>query len=168
MPIPRRGRRSPALQLVAVAASAVALVATMLSTQAVAAPSGSRVGTTHAKQSAHHAHWTRAVRAKHALARAQKAFDAKTPATERPDATLALRNLWLLKDALSPADRAAADRLAQRPSKPATIGDANILMHYDPAELGYDINTAFANMQYVANTYAASGYRRLNLGSPDV
>ena len=73
---------------------------------------------------------------------------------------MALRNLWLLKDALSPADRAAADKLAQRPSKPAVIGDANILMHYDPAELGYDINAAFAPMAYVADTYAGSGYRR--------
>ncbi len=40
------------------------------------------------------------------------------------------------------------------------IGDANILMHYDPAELGYDINVAFSQMAYVADTYAGSGYRR--------
>ena len=33
-------------------------------------------------------------------------------------------------------------------------------MHYDPAELGYDINAAFASMIYVADTYAGSGYRR--------
>ena len=32
---------------------------------------------------------------------------------------MALRSLFLLKDALSPADRAAADKLSQRPSKPA-------------------------------------------------
>ena len=57
------------------------------------------------------------------------------PPAERPDATMALRNLWLLKDALSPADRAAADKLAARPSKPAVVGNANILVHYDPAEL---------------------------------
>ena len=115
---------------------------------------------THAK-TGEPTHWSRAVRAKHALARATKALAPETPASERPDATLALRNLWLLKDALSPADRAAAEKLAQRPSKPAVIGDANILIHYDPAELpGYDINPAFAQLPYVANTYANSGYRR--------
>ena len=73
------------------------------------------------------ASWSRAVRAKHALARATKALASDTPAAERPDATMALRNLWLLKDALSPADRAAADKLARRPSKPAVIGDANMV-----------------------------------------
>ena len=158
MPNPDRARRTPALLLAAAAACVVALVATTLSTPAVASTSSSRVGVTHSKKS--DAHWSRAHRAKHALARATKALAADTPAAERPDATLALRNLWLLKDALSPADRAAAAKLSQRPSKPAVIGDANILMHYDPAELGYDINQAFANMQYVADTYANSGYRR--------
>ncbi len=139
--------------------SVVALVATTLSTPAVAATHSSRVGVTHSKK-APAAHWSRAVRAKHALARATKALAADTPAADRPDATLALRNLWLLKNSLSPVDRAAADKLAQRPSKPAVIGDANILMHYDPAELGYDVNAAFASMAYVSNTYAGSGYRR--------
>ena len=158
MPNPPMARRFPVLLLAAVAASVVALVATTLSTPAVAATPHSRAGVTHSKKA--DAHWSRAVRAKHALARAKKAFSPETPASERPDATLALRNLFLLKDALSPADRAAADKLSDRPSKPAVIGDANILMHYDPAELGYDINTAFANMQYVANSYAGSGYRR--------
>jgi hypothetical protein len=33
-------------------------------------------------------------------------------------------------------------------------------MHYDPAELGYDPNVAFQQIQYVADTYANSGYRR--------
>ena len=159
MPNPRRARRrAPALLLTVVAASVVALVATTLSTPAVAAPRSARVGVTHTKKAP--AHWSRSVRAKHALARANKAFSPETPAAERPDATLALRNLWLLKDALSPADRAAAEKLSQRPSKPAVVGDANILMHYDPAELGYDINAAFASMVYVADTYAGSGYRR--------
>jgi hypothetical protein len=159
MPNPRRApRRAPALLLAAVAASLVALVATTLSTPAVAAPQSSRVGVTHTKKST--AHWSRSVRAKHALARATKALAPETPAAERPDATLALRDLWLLKDSLSPADRAAADKLFQRPSKPAVIGDANIQVHYDPAELGYDINAAFASMVYVADTYAGSGYRR--------
>jgi hypothetical protein len=160
MPNPRSARRFPALLLAATVVSVLALLATTLSTPAVAATHTSRVGATHTKAKKANAHFSRAVRAKHALARANKAFSAATPADERPDATLALRNLWLLKDSLSPADRAAADKLAARPVKPAVIGDANLLMHYDPAELGYDINAAFANMQFVADTYANSGYRR--------
>jgi hypothetical protein len=161
MPKSRRAHRSPALLLAAVAAGVVALVATTLSTPAVAATPSTRAGVTHAKKVDQH--WTRAQRAKHALARATKALSPATPANERPDATLALRNLWLLKDALSPADRATADRLSQRPNKPATVGDANILVHYDPAELNpaaYTVDQALASLQYVANSYASSGYRR--------
>jgi hypothetical protein len=171
MPNPPRARHASALLLAAVAACVAALVATTLSTPAVAATHSSRVGVTHSKK-ANNAHWTRAHRAKHALARATKALAAETPATERPDATLALRNLWLLKDALSPADRDAANKLYQRPKLsggcppkrctgvPAVIGDENVLMHYDPTELAYDPNVAFANVKYVADTYANSGYRR--------
>jgi hypothetical protein len=161
MPNPRRARGIPALLLTAVVTSVVALVATTLSTPAVAATHSSRTGATHIKKG--DAHWSRAVRAKHALARATKALASDTPAAERPDATLALRNLFLLKDALSPADRAAADKLSQRPSKPATVGDANILVHYDPAELNpaaYTVEQALASLTYVADTYANSGYRR--------
>ncbi|WP_028651366.1 MXAN_6640 family putative metalloprotease [Nocardioides halotolerans] len=171
MPNPPRARAS-ALLLAVVATSVIALVAPTLSTPAVAAPSPSRVGTTHAKKQAPAAHWTRATRAKHALARAKKAFAAETPAGERPDATLALRNLWLLKDSLPAADRRAANKLYQRPKLsgdcppkrcsgvPALLGDENVLMHYDPTELAYDPNVAFANVKYVADTYANSGYRR--------
>jgi hypothetical protein len=162
MPHRRWARRRPALLLAAVVASLVALVATTLSTPAQAATHSTRVGATHAKEADQS--WTRTQRAKHALARAQKAFSPRTPASERPDATMALRNLWLLKDALSPADRAAADALSRRPSKPATVGDANILVHYDPAELNptaaYTVDQALSSLQYVANTYAGSGYRR--------
>ena len=169
MPNPCRSRRSPLLLLAAVVASAVALVATTLSTPAVAATHLSRVGVTHSKKADQH--WSRAKRAKHALARAQKAFSPDTAANERPDATLALRNLFLLKDALSPADRAAADKLTARPKttncssgrctgETASLGDEHLLMHYDPTELGYDPNLAFQQIQYVADTYAGSGYRR--------
>jgi hypothetical protein len=160
MPNPRRARRYPAL-LLAVVASVTALLATTLSTPALAStqPSG-RVAATHAKAATKH--HDREFRARHALARAQKAFSPATPAAERPDATLALRNLWLLKDSLSPADRTVADKLAGRPSKPATVGNDNILIHYDPAELGtgYTINDALASLTYVSDTYANSGYRR--------
>jgi hypothetical protein len=162
MPNPRRARRNPALLLVAVVASVVALLATTLSTPAQAsAPASGRVSATHTKAAKHHE--TRFVRAQQALSRAQKAFSSSTPAAERPDATMALRKLWLLKDALSPADRAAADKLAARPSKPAVIGNANVLIHYDPAELNplaYTPEQAMATLQYVSDTYAGSGYRR--------
>ena len=90
---------TPALLLAAIVASVVALVATTLSTPAVAATHASRVGVTHSKH-ARRSTGRRAVRAKHALARAKKALAPATPAAERPDATLALRNLFLLKDAL--------------------------------------------------------------------
>jgi hypothetical protein len=162
MPNPRRARRNPALLLLAVVASVVALLATTLSTPALASTHASgRVAVTHTKAAKTHA--SRFVRAKQALSRAQKAFSPSTPAAERPDATMALRKLWLLKDSLSPADRAAADKLAARPSKPATIGNANVLIHYDPAELNqvaYTPDQAMATLQYVSDTYASSGYRR--------
>ena len=160
MPQSPRARRSPALLLTVVVASAVALVATSLSTPALAASPSTRAGATHAKAVKQH---DRSWRAHHALMRAQKAFSPTTPVDERPDATLALRNLWLLKDALTPDERAAAERLSRRPSKPAEIGDANISLHYDPAELNpaaFDQNAALGTLQYVADTYAGSGYRR--------
>jgi hypothetical protein len=157
---PPRARRYPAL-LLAVLASVSALLVTTLSMPASAStqPSG-RVAATHPKTTAKH--HSAEFRARHALARAQKALAPSTPAAERPDATLALRNLWLLKDSLSPADRAVAEKLAGRPSKPSTVGNANILVHYDPAELGtgYTINDALASLTYVSDTYAGSGYRR--------
>ncbi|QIG41524.1 hypothetical protein G5V58_00945 [Nocardioides anomalus] len=159
MPTTSRARRNPALVLTAAVAAAFALVATTLSTPALAAPSAARTASVAKPAVKHDRTW----RAKAALAQAQKAFSPSTPANQRPDATLALRKLWMLKDALSPADRAAADRLAQRPDKPATVGDENILLHYDPAELNpaaFDQNVALATVQNVANTYAASGYRR--------
>src|SRR4051812_3238969 len=167
MPNPRRARRGPALMLAAAVASSVALVATALSTPAVASPSASpsahapRLAVKHAKHADQH--WSSAVRAKHALARTKKAFAAETPASQRPDATLALRNLWMLKDSLSPADKAEAAQFYKRPTvgrsagcpprrcsgETAAIGDSNILLHYDPTEVGYDVNQAFTQIQYV-------------------
>jgi hypothetical protein len=160
MPTTTRARRKPVL-LAAAAAGLTALVATSLSTPAVASPTASRAGVTDAKAAA--AKHDRSWRAQRALARAQKAFSPTTRASERPDATLALRNLWLLQDALSPAEQAAAQKLAGRPNKPAAVGDDHILVHYDPAELNpaaFDQNTALATLKYVADTYASSGYRR--------
>jgi hypothetical protein len=160
MPSTPRARRSPALLLLVVAASLFGLVATALSTPALAGAPHTRAGATPAKAAAKH---DRTWRANAALARARKALSPSTPAKERPDATLALRNLWLLQDSLSPADQAVARSLSARPSKPATIGDEHILVHYDPAELNpaaFDQNTVLSTMQNVANTYAGSGYRR--------
>lgn len=154
-----RRRRRP-VPLVVGVASAVALVGA-LSVPVQATAGSLRGGRVHAAHG--DARWTRATHAKHALARAQRALSPSTPAIERPDATLALRRLWLLKDALSPADRGLAEKLAGRPSKPATVGDEHLLIHYDPAELsatGYTIDQALATMQYVSQTYANSGYRR--------
>ncbi|HCB05547.1 MAG TPA: hypothetical protein DEQ43_15100 [Nocardioides bacterium] len=153
--------------LAVVVASAAALVATSLSTPAQASAPSAQAGTTTtttSKTSKAGKH-DRAWRAHAALVRAQKAFSPATPAKERPDATLALRKLWLLKDSLSPAERAAAEKLASRPDKPANTGaaDPNILVHYDPAEINpaaFDANTALATLKNVADTYAGSGYRR--------
>jgi hypothetical protein len=162
MPNPRSARRTSALLLAAVVTSVCALLATVLSTPAQASTHASgRIAATHTK--AAKKHHSLEFRAHHALSRAQKALSPKTPAGERPDATLALRNLWLVKDALSPADRAAADKLAARPAKPAVVGNANILVHYDPLELsptGYTVDQALAALTYVSDTYAGSGYRR--------
>jgi hypothetical protein len=155
-----RARHNAAL-LLSVTVSLFVVLTTTLSTPAQAVTHSARVSTTHR----HHGdqRWDRSTRAMHALVHAQKTFSPSTPALERPDATLALRRLWLLKDALSPADRAAAEKLAGRPIKPAAVGNDHILIHYDPAELspaGYTIDQALATLEYVSETYANSGYRR--------
>jgi hypothetical protein len=150
------------------AAVSLFMVLTTLSTPARATIDSARMSTSsrhHGDHKDQHGdrHWDRATRAKHALARAKKAFAVQTPSAERPDATLALRNLFLLRDALSPADRAVADKLSQRPSKPAEVGNDHILVHYDPAELdpaGYTVDQALAVLEHVSDIYAASGYRR--------
>ena len=164
MPNPRRARRTPALLLAAVAASVCALRGHDAEHAGPGLePAAGRVAATHTKVAKKH---DRVFRARHALARAQKALSPNTPAGERPDATLALRNLWLLKDSLSPADRAVADKLAARPSKPAVVGNANILIHYDPAELsptGYSIDQALAALDL-----RLRHLRRLRLPAPEV
>jgi hypothetical protein len=82
--------------------------------------------------------------AKAALARVQEAFAPKaltstsrqgrgrpTPVVgERVDATMALRDLLMLKSALSPADRAEADRYFHRPTDPG--GDPGNAEPYSP------------------------------------
>lgn len=158
MPTSTRARRHPALVLLAVLAGALALVMASLSTPTQAATPAQAAAK--AKMAKAATKGDRTARAQAALKAAQKTFAEATPADERANPTMALRKLVLLRDALPAEERAAADKLLQRPSKPATLGDENILMHYDPAEVGYDVNVAFQQMQYVANTYANSGYRR--------
>jgi hypothetical protein len=103
----------------------------------------------------------RTARAMLALDRAQRALAYDTPAAKRPDATLALNKLLRLRKDLPRSQRKLARSLTDRPNKPMDAGDSNIKVHYDPAELTtYSINDALSTLTYVANTYAAAGYRR--------
>ena len=163
MPNPSRARRA-ALLLGVAAASATALVAGTLTTPAQAASpaAASSVSAGASAKAAAPVKKSRIVRAKAALTNAQIALAGGTNAKgQRPDATLALRQLWLLKDALSPADRAAAEKLAARPSKESTAETATLSIHYNASELtGYSLNDAISTLSYVADGYANSGYRR--------
>ena len=100
----------------------------------------------------------RTVLAKGALTRAQDALAGKGG-----DATMALRDLSMLKGALSPADRAAADRLADRPVKASSIAAGNIRVHYTASDFALStftptdvLNTSVA----VSQVYSAAGYRK--------
>ncbi len=79
----------------------------------------------------------RPAQAQAALDRVEQLLAGVGPATNqggRRDLTLALRDLFALKDALGPADRARAERLLARPDDPATCG--NDAACYDrPAEV---------------------------------
>lgn len=132
--------------------AAVALVgATLAMPSAQAADRGDRKAASHTSQ--------RAVLASKALTRAQDALAGKGG-----NATLALRDLAMLKDSLSPADRAAADRLQARPSgKNSTIQAGNVLIHYAPTDFAlstFTPNDVAASAVYVSNLYAGSGYRK--------
>ena len=100
-------------------------------------------------------------KAAQALDRAQAALAGKGG-----DATLALRDLWLQRDNLSAADRAAYARLADRPVKPSFVESGNVRVHYNAAELtgSFNQNDVLASASLVAQTYAAAGYR---LPKPD-
>jgi hypothetical protein len=99
----------------------------------------------------------RAARASLTLAAAQTAMRG-----EGGEATLALRDLWSVRADLSPADRAAAARLAQRPTKTSEIASGNVKIHYTPAELGlaFDQNDVLNQALHVSQTYTAAGYRQ--------
>lgn len=160
MPRTTRGRRGTALLA---AAAGFALVATALTLPAPAgaasavAPAAATVSATTDTSVA--AKQSRKYRAKAALAKVQKAFAEDTPAAERPDATMALRDLALLRSSLSKSDRKLAKALGGRPNTTAVLEDPSFLLHYTPGKVKYDVNQAFAIMQSVVSTYAAAGYR---------
>ncbi|MXG91909.1 MXAN_6640 family putative metalloprotease [Nocardioides flavescens] len=157
---PTRARRS-ALLLGAVATSATALVATTLGlpAQAAAPAAQAPAATATAKAGPLVKVKDRGDRAERALANATAAMTPAKTGSHR-DATLALRRLWKLRDALSPADQAAADKLVARPDEPNVIETATLSIHYNAAELGYSINDAVNVLNTVSETYADSGYKR--------
>jgi hypothetical protein len=125
----------------------VALVgATLAAPSALAADGGDRKAITEPSSK----------KAARALDRAQTALSGRSG-----DATLALRDLWLQRDSLSPADQAAYARLADRPVKTNFVESGNVRVHYTPAELTgpFNQNDVLASAALVAQTYAAAGYR---------
>ena len=126
------------------------LGATLATPTAVAADGGDRKASSRTSQ--------RTVLAKQALTRAQNALAGKGG-----DATMALRDLVQLKSALSPADRAAADKLQARPIKTNTLDSGNIRIHYTPAEMAASSFTATDVLNTsvsVSQLYSSSGYRQ--------
>jgi hypothetical protein len=103
----------------------------------------------------------RTVLAHKALTRAQNAL-----AGRGGDATIALRDLHMLKDALSPAERAVAARLADRPSgKTSNATAGNVKIHWNPAEIndlspGFTPGDVLVSAAYVSNLYKGAGYRQ--------
>jgi hypothetical protein len=125
----------------------VALVgATLAAPTAVAADGGDRKAVTEPS----------AKKAARALDRAETALSGKGG-----DATLALRDVWLQRDSLSAADKAAYAKLAARPVKPSFVESGNVRVHYDALELSpaFNQNDVLASAALVAQTYAAAGYR---------
>lgn len=130
---------------------------------------------------------SRAARATAALTRVQRLFRGGATTDAGRDATMALRDLWLLRPALSAADRARADRYLARPTDGGgdplgdgyTVAEAtpvcgtDVCIHYvtstddavPPAD-GPDVGTvpdyvdfALATMEHVHQTYVGAGYR---------
>jgi hypothetical protein len=91
-----------------------------------------------------------------ALSRAQTAL-----AGRGGDATMALRDLWLKRDSLSSADRAAYAKLAGRPVKTNVLDSGNIRVHYTPAELTgtFNANDVLNTSVHISQLYSGAGYR---------
>jgi len=168
MPQPARtARRSPALLAVVVVGLAL-LVSGLAGPSATASPDSRS-----ARVFAHAAHTAQAdragrpvfasreVRAQKALRVAQAALSPRTDPAHRPDATLALRRLWLLRDALPRKDREAADRLSQRPAYNSTdCTSASACIHWTNTQVapGWPMLVR-DTITSVAQAYVAAGYR---------
>jgi hypothetical protein len=161
----RAARRRPTLTALVLTSAAALLASVLASTGASAAPalnSGAGAAqTSHADRSGRPAFASREVRAKRALHRAQAALSPRTDPASRPDATLALRQLWLLRDALSRADRLAAERLDNRPSYTSTdCSSASACIHWTNTEVTPEWPALVRDtITSVAQTYVAAGYR---------
>ena len=121
--------------------------ATLTAPSAVAADGGDRAPATQS-------------RAEKAAVRALEAAKAALAGNGR-DATMALRELRMRQDALPPAERAVAERLATRPTTTAYVESGNVRVHYNPGTFGpdYDQTDVLNTAVSVAQAYAAAGYR---------
>ena len=114
--MPHSALSRTAASLVALVSAAALVGATLTAPTAVAADGGDRTsGATSSRA------------ASNALSRAQDALAGKGG-----DATMALRDLWVQRNNLSPADRAAYAKLAARPVKPTFVDAGNVRVHYTP------------------------------------
>ena len=163
-----RSRRSPARLTLVAAATVSALLAAMVSTPTATATASAPRGTSAPLTTVQVGGPTTEGRVQHtmrperALARAKAALSPATKPGKRPDATMALRALALVKDRLSPDDRAAAEALAGRPVKPSAIEGGNIRLHYNALEFTgpFDQNDALNTMVSVSQAFSTGGYRQ--------
>ena len=162
MPQPARAAR-PRPALLAVVVAGLALLLSGLTAPGVSAAPGSTVGAaaSQSDRSSRPAFASRTVRAQKALHRAQAALSPRTPAAKRPDATLALRKLWQLRDALPRAERETARQLFRRPAANSVdCSSASACIHWTNTETTADW-AAFVRdtVTNVAQAYVAAGYR---------
>ena len=162
MPQPaRKARLRPAL--LAALMAGFALILSGLTAPGVSAAPGSTVGAaaSQSDRSSRPAFASRTVRAQKALHRAQAALSPKTDAAKRPDATLALRKLWLLRDALPRAERETARGLFRRPaSNSVDCSSASACIHWTNTETTAQWATFVRDtITSVAQAYVAAGYR---------
>ena len=156
-------RRTTLTSLVLVSASAL-LASVLAAPSSSAAPTVTASEVTSASQadrSARPAFASREVRAKKALRVAQAALSPRTDPGQRPDATLALRKLWLLRDALPRLDKGAADVLFRRPpSNASDCSSPSACIHWTTSESSTEWATFVRDtITNVAQTYLAAGYR---------
>ncbi|MEI7055668.1 MXAN_6640 family putative metalloprotease [Nocardioides sp. CCNWLW239] len=83
----------------------------------------------------------------------------------RPDATIALTNLWNAKDALDGSDKTAARELLARPRATSQTCSTAVCVHYTPGSGGDRASVAYATqvrdvVTKVHNLYVQAGYRK--------